>query len=208
MKKLISILLVAVLLLSFAACSKGGKNEEQTPPVAETPNPSKPQSVLDVEALIDAIGTITEKSGDAIVKAEDAFDKLSPEEQALVANHDALLAAKDLYGKAVEQFLTGEWTSSVIISGTAEGLWEDGDELKSVWVLSAGGEAASREYNVTRGDTEPFDESESGTWSADGDRLTVTLQYVYGEYTWKLRIDFDNNTLIDTESDDIVWQKL
>jgi len=52
-------------------------------------------------ALIDAIGTVTLDSIDAIAAAENAYASVSPEAQALVTNYDVLTAARAKYDKYV-----------------------------------------------------------------------------------------------------------
>ena len=101
MKKLMSLLLVMIMLLSFAACSGNGGGQTQAP--------SKLQNVLDVEALIDAIGEVTIKSLDAIDKAEKEYGYLSAEEQALVSNHNKLLRARDQYSDEINNAIVGKW---------------------------------------------------------------------------------------------------
>lgn len=53
----------------------------------------------DVIKLIDAIGTVTLDSGDAINAARMAYNKLSAEEKAKVTNYDVLLAAEAAYAE-------------------------------------------------------------------------------------------------------------
>ena len=50
-----------------------------------------------VEKLIDAIGTVTKNSGDAIEAAREAYDALTPEQQKLVEKLDTLTAAEKKY---------------------------------------------------------------------------------------------------------------
>lgn len=98
MKKLIAALLLAALTLSLTACGE----------------------VRKVQGLIDAIGTVTADSGDAIFAAKDAYDALSDEDRAKVENATVLeealqakayldgdtAAARGDYAAALESFLT------------------------------------------------------------------------------------------------------
>lgn len=60
----------------------------------EVPVSEKVQAVID---KIDAIGTVTLESEDAIVDAEKAFAALTPDEQALVSNQDVLAACREKF---------------------------------------------------------------------------------------------------------------
>ena len=57
--------------------------------------------IKSVEALIDAIGTVTLDSKSAIDEARAAYDKLTAEQQAKVSNYAALTAAETTYAKLV-----------------------------------------------------------------------------------------------------------
>lgn len=64
-----------------------------------------------VTGLIDAIGTVTEESGDAITAARSAYDALTDDQKALVENYEVLEAAEARYTKltnVVKLALTGE----------------------------------------------------------------------------------------------------
>ena len=55
------------------------------------------KAAAQVEALIEAIGEVTENSGDAIKAARDAYDALTPAQRKLVGNYKTLLAAEKRY---------------------------------------------------------------------------------------------------------------
>lgn len=56
-------------------------------------------AVTAAEALIDAIGTVTKESGEAISAAREAYDALTETQQAQVSNYETLTAAEALYAK-------------------------------------------------------------------------------------------------------------
>ena len=58
--------------------------------------------IKSVEALIDAIGTVTLDSKSAIDEARAAYNKLTAEQQAKVSNYAALTAAETTYAKLVQ----------------------------------------------------------------------------------------------------------
>lgn len=78
MKKVIAIILILAMLFSMAACGSR-------------------QTADSVVKLIDAIGEVTSKSGDAIDKAQQAYDSLSETERKNVSNHIKLLQAHTKY---------------------------------------------------------------------------------------------------------------
>ena len=57
------------------------------------------EAVLNVEALIDAIGTVNKESGEKIEAARKAYDALSQEQQKKVSNYDKLTAAEKAFGE-------------------------------------------------------------------------------------------------------------
>lgn len=57
-----------------------------------------PEETID---LIDAIGTVTKRSGDKIAAARKAYDSLTDEEKKLVTNYRTLLAAERAYAAAI-----------------------------------------------------------------------------------------------------------
>ena len=60
-------------------------------------------TAADVIKLIDAIGTVTKNSGNAIAAARAAYNKLTAEQKALVTNYDKLVAAEAAYADLVKQ---------------------------------------------------------------------------------------------------------
>ena len=57
------------------------------------------ESLAETKKLIEEIGTVTEDSGDAIKKAETAYDKLSATEKIYVKNYDTLTKARKQFEK-------------------------------------------------------------------------------------------------------------
>lgn len=82
MKKAISLLLALVLCLSLCAC---GKSPE----------------LVNVETLIDRIGTVTLESEEAILKAEKAYEELYAQDQDKVKNINKLIEAREEYNNLV-----------------------------------------------------------------------------------------------------------
>lgn len=77
-----------------------------------------------VKAYIDAIGTVTEKSGPAIKLARDEYDKLSKDAKELVTNKDVLIAAEEAFAKFGGQAGDGQeggngWLTYVLIGAGA-----------------------------------------------------------------------------------------
>lgn len=60
-------------------------------------------TAADVIKLIDAIGTVTKNSGNAIAAARAAYNKLTADQKALVTNYDKLVAAEAAYAELVKQ---------------------------------------------------------------------------------------------------------
>ena len=59
-------------------------------------------TAADVIKLIDAIGTVTKNSGNAIAAARSAYNKLPADQRALVTNYDKLVAAEAAYAEIVK----------------------------------------------------------------------------------------------------------
>ena len=59
-------------------------------------------TAADVIKLIDAIGTVTKNSGNAIAAARSAYNKLPADQKALVTNYDKLVAAEAAYAELVK----------------------------------------------------------------------------------------------------------
>ena len=70
--------------------------------------------IKSVEALIDAIGTVTLDSKSAIDEARKAYDKLTAEQQAKVSNYTALTAAETAYAKLVQDKADQDAADAVI----------------------------------------------------------------------------------------------
>ena len=70
--------------------------------------------IKSVEALIDAIGTVTLDSKSAIDEARKAYDKLTAEQQAKVSNYAALTAAETTYAKLVQDKADQDAADAVI----------------------------------------------------------------------------------------------
>ena len=70
--------------------------------------------IKSVEALIDAIGTVTLDSKSAIDEARKAYDKLTAAQQAKVSNYTALTAAETAYAKLVQDKADQDAADAVI----------------------------------------------------------------------------------------------
>lgn len=77
--------------------------------------------IKSVEALIDAIGTVTLDSKSAIDEARAAYDKLTAEQQAKVRNYAALTAAETAYAKLVADKADQDAADAVIAKINAIG---------------------------------------------------------------------------------------
>lgn len=93
----------------------------------------------EVEALIDAIGRVTIGSKQTIQAARDAYDDLTPEQQAKVDNYDVLLAAEAEYRRqmlALGTAISGGATSEPVVvfpfTDVPETAWYH-DEVKKAW---------------------------------------------------------------------------
>ncbi len=82
MKKAIALILALILCLSLVAC---GKSPE----------------LVNVETLIDRIGTVTLESEEAIIKAEQAYEELYAQDQDKVKNIKKLRKAREEYNNLV-----------------------------------------------------------------------------------------------------------
>lgn len=121
--------------------------------------------VREVEESIDAIGTVTEESGDAIAAARAAYNALKEELKARVSNYDVLTAAEKAYRR-----LTSSGTASIYIYGS--------DQYRE--------KSASLRYSVV---TDMFDNGKvvalrADTLPDDGLYITYSFDVVYeGRYT-------------------------
>ena len=77
--------------------------------------------IKSVEALIDAIGTVTLDSKSAIDEARAAYDKLTAEQQAKVSNYATLTAAETTYAKLVQDKTDQDAADAVIAKINAIG---------------------------------------------------------------------------------------
>lgn len=82
MKKIIAVLLILVMALSFAACGKS-------------------QAVKDAEAAISNIGEVSLDSGRAIANAEKLYSGLSEKDAKSVENYSVLTEAREKYNSLV-----------------------------------------------------------------------------------------------------------
>ncbi len=98
MKKFIIFFLLLALCLSLCACGKS-------------------PAVKNAEALIDGIGEVTAEKENAVLAAEEAYNALTAEEQAKVANYSTLTAARENLDKALYEKLisaiSGEWINAI-----------------------------------------------------------------------------------------------
>ena len=78
--------------------------------------------IKSVEALIDAIGTVTLDSKSAIDEARKAYDKLTAAQQARVSNYAALTAAETTYAKLVQDKADQDAADAVIAKINAIGV--------------------------------------------------------------------------------------
>lgn len=183
MKKFLLVLLSFVFMFSLMACNR------------------KPQEVLDVEALINAIGEVSVTSGEAISKAEKEYSYLSPENQALVSNHSALLRAKDEYDEDINKLLIGEWAYSYVadkndISGITH--FSKGDKLCKTFTFLEGGVGEYKYYNET---TEHTISSGTIDWLLQNNKIIVSLSFVSGvQSDENMTIDFVNKTITDLDN--------
>ena len=88
MKKLIALAMAAVICLSFTGC---------------TP---KSQDVKQTEIMINAIGEVTDQSGEDILLAESMYRHLTDEEKGQVKNYSSLTQAREKYNQLIHY---GQW---------------------------------------------------------------------------------------------------
>ena len=115
-----------------------------------------------VDALIDAIGTVTKNSDDAIAAARAAYDALNETQKALVTKYDVLTAAEEAYKNLSDYFSENasivNWRAGFI--GTAQfkdgvaatyGRGASNDYGDKIGMIAAGmGDGAASEFNVKR----------------------------------------------------------
>ncbi len=117
MKKVITILLALLMVLSFAACGGGQTTHTPGAQTTPTPEPQKTKAVQDLEANIYAIGEVGLESKAAIDEAEKQFCLLTDEERKMVENLEVLLLAEvafDALQDSVlnEDLIIGTWILS------------------------------------------------------------------------------------------------
>lgn len=79
--------------------------------------------------LIDNIGVVTNKSGDDINKADNAYNNLLKEEKELVTNYEVLVTAKEVYSNMVIEYNIGwSYSSEAIAEKPKTGTTKDGFE--------------------------------------------------------------------------------
>lgn len=88
MKKIITLMLAAVMCLSLTSCRK------------------KDEAVTNTEVMIRAIKTVTDRSGEDIVRAEKFYSRLTDEQKSKVSNYDVLTQARETYNGLI---LHGRW---------------------------------------------------------------------------------------------------
>lgn len=81
-------------------------------------------AVKDVEDKINAIGTVTKNSGEAIKAAQNAYNALTAEQKAKVSNYSTLVAAQNAYenfavNNVIEEITALADTSSIAVTDTA-----------------------------------------------------------------------------------------
>ena len=134
MKKLVSIVLLLAMALSFVACGTGSENPtgEQNKPnnnnpivtapvetVPPTTVPQKSDAVVAVEKLIEALGDITVDSKDMLDEVQSAVDALSTKEKAMVENMSKLEAAWASYNALVLEAAAAEIEEVIATMGDA-----------------------------------------------------------------------------------------
>lgn len=195
MKKTIAILLALLMVLSLAACG-GGSTPTPTP--AATEAPQKPQAVQDVEALIDAIGEVSIKSGETIDKAEKEYSYLREAEQAQVENYSSLARAKDDYNEAITSFLVGNrW--QCIFTVTADDFFSRGDKGDKITLQLDFNNDGFVTEKILGGTHGPLDATIK--WARNGDLIDISNTVYWGVDC--LKIDFENETLITTDTSDV-----
>ena len=88
MKKLIALAMATIICLSFTGC---------------TP---KSQDVKQTEIMINAIGEVTDQSGEDILLAESMYRHLTDEEKGQVKNYSSLTQAREKYNQLIHY---GQW---------------------------------------------------------------------------------------------------
>lgn len=223
MKRIISLLLVAVMCLSLCACGKSeavtafedavaqigtvsidseekiaaaeaayeALTDKEKESVAElytalTENRSTLDRLSAVVALIDAIGDVTVDSEAAIVAAENAYNELSDDDKALIADYAQKLAdSTAAYNKAVEEKLSSE---AAVVSAEISAIGNVTLDSKSAI------KAARNSYNALSADAKLYVTNYSALEAAEKefDALWSTeKERIINEYSKKFEIDTD-----------------
>ncbi len=210
MKKIVVLLMM--VMISTVICSCGAVKE---PEPETTTQPAKPETVVYVEGLIDDIGEVTIKSKDLIDKAEKEYGYLKDSEKEQVENYVALKRARDEFTDVFDKFLIGTWECTFTAEGdsrqygwaSADAFCKKGDELTFSFILLDGGIAERIEKNITTGKEFHLggkdDPGWKLSWSLRDDAVNINQSYA-GEgvlESYGLKIDFENGTLVDVQSD-------
>jgi len=129
MKKIYLCILALALSLSLWGCKSDG--------------------VKNVEAMIDAIGTVTADSLEAVDAARAAYEALPEEEKADVENHNILVAA---YDDCMEQILVGQWVYEPTYYYNVEDEMYEKVDLTLNADMSAEGTHVSGQWRVEEGE--------------------------------------------------------
>lgn len=170
----------------------GKGNTEVYEKESEEDEKDKSQAVIDVEALIDKIGTVTDQSGDAISNASQKYKALSTNEQSQVSNYDVLKKSIEDYSAMVKTAVVGRWEWRN--NGT------DGEKLSTLVFFDNG----QSRMVVTSGVTRTFDKEYA--WVVD-DGL-VKQMYDATNVSFSYKVDIKNKTLTDPESSNRVFNKV
>nr|MBQ8245039.1 hypothetical protein [Oscillospiraceae bacterium] len=163
MKRVLTAILALVLVLALYGC---GKTE----------------AVKNVESMIDALGTVTAESLEAVNAAMDAYEALTDEEKETVSNYAALTAALD---DCLELKLAGPWVYEPNYFYNVEEMYDKTDMTLNADMTATG------EYT-------------SGTWRVEENKLMINngeydVQYSIYQDGGKLRIGHVNSKMMPVE---------
>ena len=147
MKKVLTFALVLVLAFSLSAC--------------------KSKELKNAEKLIDAIGEVTLESGDAIAKAEEAFNELSEDDQDACKNADELEDAREAFDKLVEEDSIKKVEEKIDAIGTVS--------LDNEEVIKEAEKAYALLLGEDKGDVKNYDELEIMTSSVGSGGMMAAL---------------------------------
>ena len=138
------------------------------------------------ETLIDAIGTVSRNSADAITAARTAYDALSDEQKALVSNYEVLTAAETMLAALELQYVyqtTGDYLASkgTPIVGSIGGEWLTIGLARSGRTVPAGyyDNAVAYVKKNINGETHRLDKNKS----TDNARLILALTAISKDVT-------------------------